>query len=388
MEKLNLLERKFKLDARLTAEQLREGQAFLAQEISDHLASGAETDSDNVEQYQKIIELLNREELRGNEAGSDVFTSFATTEIEEALRRVNRGEHIKYLLYRYCWHNMPHSFIIRKFPVHLAIESTSVCNLKCPMCFQTDPEFFAKKENLGNMSMDLFKKIIDEGVEKGLFSVKLSIRGEPMINRQLDEMVAYCRKQGVLDVMFNTNGTYLNDARDRALLAAEPHLIIFSIDSMNKERFERIRKKAKFEQVVGNVERFLEIKKNEYPNSITKTRVQMTVVPEAEQDIDELREYWKDKVDQVAIKKVLTRMHDTVVENTKPCRVLWQRMDIHFDGKVWLCDNDYTGKLLLGNVKTESVQDIWHKPQLNHLRELHQRGDKNTINPCKFCDGL
>ncbi len=388
MTKLDLLERKFRLEGRLTPEKLKEGLGFLVEEIAEYLKSGQEKDENNRLHYDQIIRMLKNGHLDGNEAGAGVFTSFATTEIEEALRRVGRGEHVRYLLYRFCWHNMPHNFIIRKFPVHLAIESTSVCNLKCPMCFQTDPAFYAIKENLGNMPMDLFKKVIDEGTSKGLFSVKLSIRGEPMIHKQLEDMVAYCREKGVLEVMFNTNGTYLTEERSRKILAAEPHLIIFSIDSMNKERFERIRKKAKFEQVVSNVERFLEIKKKEFPNSITKTRVQMTVVPEAEQDIDELRDYWKSKVDQVAIKRVLIRMHEHVVENTKPCRVLWQRLDIHFDGKVWLCDNDYTGKLLLGNVNDESVEEIWHKPALDHLRVRHQRGDKNTIDPCKFCDGL
>src|SRR5205085_2304623 len=42
------------------------------------------------------------------------------------------------------------------YPIHLDIESTSICNLDCPMC--PYPEMRIKK---GNMTFDLFKNIID-----------------------------------------------------------------------------------------------------------------------------------------------------------------------------------------------------------------------------------
>ena len=42
-----------------------------------------------------------------------------------------------YFEYRKQWVDLPKNKIIRNFPLHLDIETTNVCNLKCPMCART-----------------------------------------------------------------------------------------------------------------------------------------------------------------------------------------------------------------------------------------------------------
>jgi len=240
------------------------------------------------------------------------------------------------------------------------------------------------------MDYKLYKRIIDEGAEKGLCSAKLSVRGEPILHPRLPQMIAYARKKGLLDVMFNTNANQLDEEKSRAILHAEPHLVIFSVDADTKELFESIRIGAVFERVVHNIIRFLEIKGKEFPHSITKTRVQMTVVPEARGEIPAVRRRWQGLVDQVAIKEASVRQHKTsdVGESQRPCRVLWQRLDIHYDGSVWLCDNDYYGKYCVGHVPKESIYEIWHGEKMTKMRKIHAAGHRHDIEPCKYCDGL
>jgi radical SAM protein with 4Fe4S-binding SPASM domain len=336
------------------------------------------------------MDLLKTGSFEGNEAGAEQYLGFAPTEIEEALRRMEWGEHFEYLKYRHHWHKYPHLLRVREFPVHLGIESSSVCDLRCKMCFQSDTEFKRQKSNFGFMDYELYKRIIDESAERGLCSVKLSIRGEPILNPMLPQMIAYAREKKLLDVMFDTNANQLDEDKSRAILQAEPHLIIFSVDADTKEIFESIRTGAVFERVLNNITRFLEIKEKESPHAITKTRVQMTVIPEARHEIDAVRQRWKGLVDQIAIKEALIRQHtnDTVRENQRPCRVLWQRLDIHYDGSVWLCDNDCYGKYCVGHVLKESIYEIWHGTKMTRMRELHAERYKHKIEPCKHCDGL
>jgi len=69
------------------------------------------------------------------------------------------------------------------------IEPTNVCNLKCIMC----PNSVIPQNNPGFMSMDLYKKIIDEG-KNHFTSIVLCLAGEPFLHKQLPEMVAYAKK--------------------------------------------------------------------------------------------------------------------------------------------------------------------------------------------------
>ena len=41
--------------------------------------------------------------------------------------------------------------IITDFPLYLLIEPTSICNLRCVMCFQTDKSFGAEKKFMGRI---------------------------------------------------------------------------------------------------------------------------------------------------------------------------------------------------------------------------------------------
>src|SRR2546428_2776903 len=109
--------------------------------------------------------------------------------------------------YRRQWFEAPANFVVRDFPLNLDIETTGVCNLLCPFCSTTFKQW--GPDAPGYMKMDLYKRIIDEGAANGLYAIKLSFRGEPMLHPHLVEMVAYAKAKGILDVTFNTNATLL-----------------------------------------------------------------------------------------------------------------------------------------------------------------------------------
>ncbi len=385
---MNMIERQFQLTGNADQATLHSGSIQLVESIRN-LVPTESSDVHLKEDHAKIIELLETGRFKGNEAGASYYEGFASTEIEEALRRMERNEHFEYLRYRHHWHQYPHIQKVRNFPVHLGIETSSVCDLRCKMCFQSDPEFRKHRDNFGFMDFGLYQRIIDEGIEKGLCSVKLSIRGEPILNPELPQMIAYAREKKLQDVMLNTNANKLTEAKSRSILAAGPHLVVFSVDADTKMLFESIRVGAVFENVVNNIVQFHDIREKEFPRSITKTRLQMTVVPETRHEIDKVKTRWQGIVDQLAIKDVLIRQHQIDdQESDKPCRVLWQRLDIHFDGSVWLCDNDYYGKYRVGNVSNENIHEIWHGQKMVNIRELHSTGCRKRIVPCKDCDGL
>ena len=63
---------------------------------------------------------------------------------------------LDYLIYRYKFQLYPKKRIVSKFPIYILIEPTSVCNLRCTMCFQVD-KTFTKKKYMGFMDLNLYK---------------------------------------------------------------------------------------------------------------------------------------------------------------------------------------------------------------------------------------
>ena len=87
-----------------------------------------------------------------------------------------QGHLFSYIKNRLSWHLFPRVHHVSKFPPHVDIELSSLCNLNCPMCYTTTDEF-KKQVNQKSMDFELFKKIIDECKKYKLYSIRLSFRG-------------------------------------------------------------------------------------------------------------------------------------------------------------------------------------------------------------------
>ena len=96
-------------------------------------------------------------------------------------------------------------------PVCLYLETTNRCNLLCTTC----PRTYEELEPPADMSWALFTRIVDQlpSIERAV----LHGVGEPMMVKNLPKMVRYLKDRGTY-VLFNTNGTLLNEKNGRALI--------------------------------------------------------------------------------------------------------------------------------------------------------------------------
>ena len=79
------------------------------------------------------------------------------------------------------------------------------------MCYQKDRTFSKKSSgHMGNMKLELFKKIVDE-LEGNVEAITLASRGEPMLNLEIIDMLNYCSNKFALKM--NTNGSMLNEKK-------------------------------------------------------------------------------------------------------------------------------------------------------------------------------
>ena len=97
------------------------------------------------------------------------------------------------------------------------------------------------------MSMDLFKKIIDDATTNSIKEVCLNFYNEPLLDPLLFERIKYAKSKG-LRVMFNSNGCLLTEEKINALLDSGLDSITFSFDAATKETYEKTRVGGDFEK--------------------------------------------------------------------------------------------------------------------------------------------
>jgi radical SAM protein with 4Fe4S-binding SPASM domain len=179
----------------------------------------------------------------------------------------------------------------------------------------------------------------------------------------------------------------LNEKLIHTLLASNLQTIVFSIDSKDKESYEKIRVNGNFEKTIRNLELFNNIRNKHYRRSEKIVRISGVKINN-EQNIDEMKKKWGDIADIVAFTNYTP--WESSYENNEnniiePCHELWTRMFVWWDGKVNPCDYDYKSVLSKWNVNQKSIKDIWNSEEYNLLRKNHLEKKRNTLEPCKRC---
>ncbi len=302
------------------------------------------------------------------------------------ISKINDDDLLRFLIYRYKYTVYPHLFKIDKYPPNIQIEPTSICNFRCVMCYQADKSFSNKSNGfMGHMDLELYKKIIDE-IEGNIEAVTLASRGEPTLNPKIIEMVQYSKNK-FLGFKINTNASMLNENLIKNLLDANFAEIVFSVDATDKETYEKIRINGKYEKIFKNLELFSQIKKSEFPNSNTISKISGVKIREA-QNVEEMKNKVGSYVDVVQLVDYTPweSSYDNPVGYTnEPCHQLWHRMFVWQDGKVNPCDYDYKSALSKWNVKNNTISEIWNSDEYNNYRSMHINNMRKDLYPCDRC---
>ena len=141
-------------------------------------------------------------------------------------------------------------------PVCVYLETTNRCNLLCTTC----PRTYEELEPPADMSWELFATIVDQ--IPNLQRAVLHGVGEPMLVKNLPKMVRYLKARGTY-VLFNTNGTVLNERNGRALIDAGLDELRVSLDASNAKSYLAVRGKDYFNRILKNVRAFRALQERE-----------------------------------------------------------------------------------------------------------------------------
>ena len=204
-------------------------------------------------------------------------------------------------------------------PVCLYLETTNRCNLLCTTC----PRTYAELEPPADMSWELFKQIVDQlpNIERAV----LHGVGEPMLVKHLPRMVRYLKDRGTY-VLFNTNGTVLNDRNGRALIDAGLDELRVSLDASTAKSYRVVRGKDYFARILKNVRAFRALQERE-GHDRPRVSAWLTGLKET---IAELPAFVKVAA-EIGVKEVylqrLVFFEEGAVGHARPDQALYERMN-------------------------------------------------------------
>lgn len=295
-----------------------------------------------------------------------------------------RGNIVSHILDRIRFYIYPKFTLSAKFPTHLEVEIASKCQMRCPMCWTT----YMHDRLKGIMRFDLYKKIIDEASQNGIFSIKLSWRGEPLLNPHLIEMINYAKEKKIKSVAFLTNAELLTEKMTHKLLSTDLDWISISADGVD-EIYDKIRFPAKFDETLVRVAYFKnerdKLKKNK-----PLIRVQ-SIASAIKKNPKKFYESWNSRVDKINV--IADQIRDFDVKSDELefdkyfiCPKPFQRLAIAHTGKVHQCIADYEGKNILGDVNKQTIKEVWDGENNRKLRESFKKHNYYKINKaCMEC---
>ena len=278
-------------------------------------------------------------------------------------------------------------------PMIQNIEVTNACGMNCIMC----PRQYMKRP-IGYMDVKLFEKIAKQLKENSRLA--LHHFGDPLLHPKIGEIIKICRKYGIKS-SFSTNPTSLTKKNIDAILDSQLDILHISLDGATKETYEKIRRgRANYDKAIECIEKFLKEKikrKSEKPY----TKIAIIRMKETEKEIGDFKKRWENVkgIDEVQIKEFIT-WDGTMEEITKlaqeeshkvkrkeyyPCFWPWAKLTVLWDGGVVACCFDSDAKCVLGDLKKQTLKEIWNSKKMQEFRKQHIENKFPKGHLCKNC---
>jgi radical SAM protein with 4Fe4S-binding SPASM domain len=292
------------------------------------------------------------------------------------------------------------------YPVVGQVEPANFCNLSCPLCLTTS-ETGARPAGL--LPLDLFRAFIDN-LGDYLLLIVLWNWGEPFLNPDLLEMIAYAKSRKIL-IHSSTNGQVgFDDGLARGLVESGLDSLIFGIDGTTQESYARYRRGGDLEVVRENIKILVSTKKSAGSRTPRLT-LRFVAMRQNEGELDAAHQMARELgVDSFAVKTVdmppalgrdLDRLfapgdrayqryayEDEGFRRKKlpfTCMRPWKRITLDALGEIIPCEYDYRNGHSFGSLRSGlPAVSLWKGRTARKFRQSFNRGH-NDYYLCRTC---
>ena len=286
-------------------------------------------------------------------------------------------------------------------PFIINVDPADTCNFQCKFCPTGDRDLMKKTpgRNHGIMDFGLYKRIINDicEFEKPIKVLRLYKDGEPLLNPRLAEMIRYAKERKCAErIDTTTNAVLLNPKKNIEIVEAGLDRINISIEGINAAQYLEFSKcKIDFEKLVGNIRHLYENKKQ--CEIIVKINGDIL----SEEDKKRFYEIFGDIADGVYIEHIMScwpefklkgveinkdfGIYGQKIKEVQVCPYVFYSFSINSDGSASTCFLDWSRRLIIGDVKTESVKDIWKGTKLLDFQKMLLMKKRKSHPVCGNC---
>lgn len=278
-------------------------------------------------------------------------------------------------------------------PLALCIDTSDICNFKCEFCFQ---KYRPIKGQI--MSMELFEKIVEDmkQFDEPFKTVNLYNLGEPLINQSLSLFIRKLKANKLAEVtQITTNASLLTKHKSEELIDAGLDRITFSIYGLDDDSYKKFSSaQVSFHNIITNIEYFYKIREK------CKVHIKIAGNYFNEEQKQKFFELFGDMADSIYVDNAvnlwpdLTTVNENVdnhiygtlnVENDRICPQPFYQMIIHSNGMVSPCCADYDKRVIVGDIRNESIKEIWDGKNYQNLRRDILQNNLKEGTRCKNC---
>jgi hypothetical protein len=271
----------------------------------------------------------------------------------------------------------------------MRFEVTTKCNYNCVICPR---DKLTRK--IETMDFELFKKLFNEIINETNQYDTLTFpgMGESLLDRTLEDKIKYAKsKVKKLDVLILTNGSLLTTERFKTfedLGVTSVRVSFYGGDPKTYSKIHRTGDENSFEKVRDSLVEISRIRKE------TKLLLTFNLLDGGNDGVvKDWISFWEPKADLLEV----WRPHNWVdgksyrlvqKEQLKTCgRPFRGPLQVQVDGTVNMCCFDFDGKLTLGDLKTQSLREIFSSSLFKKIVKYHNSGNfAGSGLICEICD--
>lgn len=291
-------------------------------------------------------------------------------------------------------------------PLAVYVEPTNICNFRCVFC----PESFMEYEDIAGglfkLAPDDFERIASQIIAiGGVQTLNFYMMGEPFANRNLFDYIRIAKERSLgRKLILTSNGSLLKKDHYTRLCQSGLDYLRISIYGPNEDAHRKNTgstvKLARIRENVAGLKAF----RDEHGYATPHIYVKMIESDRTEENTEFLGTF-QNVGDEVGLEPVMNwndpdqgnlsgidsdRLQDQgYFANKKTvCPFPFYTLVIHSDLKVSACCVDWDKKIIIGDLRTQTLREIWRGEALHALQLAHLEGRRRSLPGCNNCTYL
>ena len=284
------------------------------------------------------------------------------------------------------------------FPRMIDIETTNTCNFRCLMCPTGN---YSQQRPKGFLDKELFYRVLEQCKPHGT-AIRFIRWGEPLTHPDIIEFVQACTDAGIMTHL-NTNGSKLDDHMMDALIGAGLTSLKYSFQGVDRKSYHEMRNTDFFDELLATMRHF---KEKRGDRAFPFLHVSTTITYETPEQVATYKRLMADAVDQVSVGRtvldfidlnaVRLRPHEvemlrwlkdkeSVIKTHPECPEVFDKMSVDWNGLVTACCMDADNLMVVGDVKENTLAEIWNSENLEHYRRMLADMRHDELPLCTNC---